>query len=321
MTIRTVVVLGGTGFVGTELAGRLAARGDLRLRLLTRDPARARHLAVLPGVELVRGNVHEAAVLRREFAGADAVVNLVGILNESGFSGRGFERAHADLAEKVVATASYERVPRLVHMSSLGAAEDGPSHYLRSKGRAEAHLRRAPAALQWTILRPSVIFGAQDSLTRRFASLLRLSGGVLPLARAGARLQPIHVGDVARAFEIALDGAATRGQSYDLGGPEVMTLRELVERVGAMAGTPARVIPLPDSISRVQAFLMDFVPGRPFSTDNYRSLSVDSVCREDGCARLGIRPVALGTLAPGWLGGRERNKRLARLRASGSRAA
>ncbi len=318
--MKTVCVLGGTGFVGTELIARLAGRGSTRVRVLTRDPMRARHLSVLPNVELVRGNAHEAAVLRREFTGADAVINLVGILNETGFSGRGFEKAHADLAQKVVATASYSRVPQLLHMSSLGAGEQGPSHYLRSKGRAENHVRSGGGSLHWSIFRPSVIFGAGDSLTRRFASLLKLSGGVLPLARANTRFAPIHVGDVASAFERVLGGDTASGQTYELCGPEVMTLRELVQRVGQYAGTPARIIPLPDAIARVQALLMDFVPGRPFSTDNYRSLSLDSVCQDNGCARLGIQPAALGAMAPDWLGARERNARRARLRSSETRA-
>ncbi|MCU0761329.1 MAG: complex I NDUFA9 subunit family protein [Steroidobacteraceae bacterium] len=314
----TITLLGGTGFVGTALTTRLAARGE-RVRVLTRDPANGRHLAVLPGVELVRANVHDPAVLSRELAGTDVAINLVGILNETGFSGAGFQHAHAELTRKLVAAAADRGVGKLLQMSALGADENGPSHYQRSKGRAERHVREAPADLDWTLLRPSVIFGSGDSLLNRFAGLLRLSGGVLPLARAGARFQPVWVGDVVRAFEVALDSGATSRQSYDLGGPDVVTLRRLVEYTGEVIGVRARVIPLPDAISRIQAFVMDFVPGRPFSTDNYRSLSVDNVCREDGCARLGIQPASLGAIVPGYLGGDSSAARHSRFRRAARR--
>jgi len=309
----TITILGGTGFVGTALTTRLAARGE-HVRVLTRDPARGRHLAVLPGVEQIRANVHDPAVLGRELAGSDVAINLVGILNESGFSGQGFQQAHAELTRKLVAAAADRGVAKLVQISALGADEKGASHYQRSKGRAERHVREAPAGLGWTLLRPSVIFGSGDSLLNRFAGLLRLSGGVLPLARAGARFQPVWVGDVVRAIERAIDDDGTHRQSYDLGGPEIVTLRELVEFTGEVIGVRAKVIPLPDAIARLQAMIMDFVPGRPFSTDNYRSLSVDNVCTEDGFARLGLQPASMRAIVPGYLGGDSSAARYRRLR-------
>ncbi len=315
----TITILGGTGFVGTAMTTRLATGGH-RVRVLTRDPSRGRHLAVLPGVELVRANVHDAAVLSRELAGTEVAINLVGILNETGFSGQGFERAHAELTRKVVAAAADRGVARLLQMSALGADEKGPSHYQRSKGRAERFVREAPAALDWTLLRPSVIFGAGDSLLNRFAGLLRLSGGVLPLARAGARFAPVWIGDVVQAFERALEGGATSRQSYDLCGPEVVTLAALVRYTGEVIGVPAKVLPLPDAIARAQAFVMDFVPGRPFSTDNYRSLSVDNVCRENGFQRLGIKPVSMRTVVPGYLGPETPSGRYERFRSSAGRS-
>ncbi len=314
----TITILGGTGFVGTALTSRLANLGH-RVRVLTRDPTRGRHLAVLPGVELVRANVHDAAVLSRELVGSDVAINLVGILNETGFSGEGFERAHAELTRKLVAAAADRGVPRLLQMSALGADEKGPSHYQRSKGRAERHVREAPGSLDWTLLRPSVIFGAGDSLLNRFAGLLRFSRGVLPLARAEARFAPVWVGDVVQAFERALDDDATRRQSYDLCGPEVLTLAELVRYTGEVIGVRPRVLPLPDAIARAQAFVMDFVPGRPFSTDNYRSLSVDNVCREPGFRRLGIEPAAMRAIVPGYLGPDTASARYDRFRSSAGR--
>ncbi len=295
-----ITVLGGTGFVGSALVARLAAAGH-RLRLPTRDPLGARHLAVLPNVERLRADVHDAAALRAALAGSDVLVNLVGILNEKGSSGAGFAHAHAELTRKAIVACGEAGVGRYLHMSALGADEQGPSHYLRSKGVAERHVRAAPATLDWTIFRPSVIFGRGDSLLNRFAALLKLSGGLMPLARAEARFSPIWVEDVVSAFELALPGGATSRQAYDLCGPEVMTLGELVRRTGRYTGSRVRVIALPDAIGRAQAFVMDFIPGKPFSTDNYRSLTVDNVCRDPGCARLGIQPSTLDSIAPTYL--------------------
>lgn len=299
-----IVILGGTGFVGSALVAQLGAAGH-DVKVLTRHAERARHLTVVPGVRSVAANVHDPLVLRREFAGADVVVNLVGILNEPGRSGAGFTAAHAALTESVVAAATARGVGKLLQMSSLGAdAHDGPSHYLRSKGVAEQHVRGA--ALRWTIFRPSVIFGPGDSLLNRFAGLLRLSGGLMPLARAGTRFAPVYVGDVVEAFLRCLPdashGDASDGASYDLCGPEILTLAELVRRTADAIGVRARILPLPDALARVQAAVMDFLPGKPFSTDNYRSLLRDSVCAECGLATLGITPASLAAIVPSYLG-------------------
>jgi NADH dehydrogenase len=300
-----IVVLGGSGFVGTVLVARLGAAGH-EVRLLTRQVARARHLAVVPRTTIVAANVHDPLVLRREFTGADVVINLVGILNEAGRSGAGFITAHADLTREVVAAAAARGVGKLLQMSSLGAdATQGPSHYLRSKGVAEQHVRAAPATLRWTIFRPSVIFGPGDSFLNRFASLLRLSAGVLPLARAGTRFAPVYVGDVAEAFLRCLPGAshgaASDGASYELCGPSVHTLAELVRMTGDAIGVRARILPLPDAIARLQGWVMDFVPGKPFSSDNYRSLLLDSVCKDCGLAKLDIQPASLAAILPTYL--------------------
>src|SRR5579863_1999405 len=293
-------ITGGTGFVGRALATRLVSAGH-SLRIPTRNPARGDELLPLSTIELRAGDVCDPAFLRRCFEGCDAVIHLVGILNERGHGGAGFRRAHVELTAAVLKALHEAHVPRLLHMSALNAdAVHGRSHYLRTKGEAE-QLVRSAAGLRWTIFRPSVIFGAGDSLTRRFASLLRLSRGLLPLARAGARFAPIHVDDVAAAFERALSDAGTIGATYELCGPEVMTLGQLVQRTARAAQLPCRVIPLPDATARVQGALMEFIPGKPFSLDNYRSLLIDSTCRDDGCGRLGIRPRSLSLLAPRWL--------------------
>ena len=303
-----ITILGGSGFVGSELVARLSGHGH-RIRLLTRGSRTPARLAVLPNLESRRVDVHDEAALRREFSGSDVVINLVGILNENGFSGRGFQVAHAELARKVVAACVASAVPRLLHMSSFGADLDAPSFYLQSKGQAEQHVRAAPAALAWTIFRPSVIFGTHDSLLNRFAQLLPLSGGWIPLARTGTRFAPVWVSDVAAAFERALIDPSTIGRSFDLGGPETLTLRDLVELAGTLSGTPAKVIALPDFLGRLQAAILDFVPGRPFSSDNFRSLHRDNAPTTSGLQALGITPTSLATIAPTYLGTARRGQK------------
>jgi NADH dehydrogenase len=298
---RSICIAGGTGFVGQELIYRLTRAGHA-LRVLTRATSHALDLMTLPSVELAVGDVYNPDFLRRSIDGADAVINLVGILNERGFGGAGFRRAHVEFTAGLLHAMSQTRVPRLLHMSALNAdAERGASHYLRTKGEAEQLLRAAGATLDWTIFQPSVIFGPRDSLTNRFAALLRLSAGVLPLARAGTRFAPIYVGDVTAAFAQALPGGATSHQSYQLCGPEILTLEQIVRVTAQAAHLPCHILRLPDGLARVQAALMQLLPGKPFSTDNYRSLLTDSVCQRDGCRQLGLASASLSALAPLWL--------------------
>ena len=286
-----VCVLGGSGFVGTELVARLVRAGHW-VRVPTRNLAHVERLRVLDTAELRRANVHDPRILAQLFKDCDAVINLVGILNPRGRAT--FDAVHTQLAAKVLAAARGAGVRRLLHMSALGADERAPSRYLRSKGAAEALLRAAPhaptAQPAVTVFRPSVIFGAGDSLTNRFAGLLRLSAGVLPLARAGARFAPVSVLDVAEAFVRALGTHASCGAVYQLCGPEIMTLEQLVRLTARVAGLPCRIVPLPDVLGRIQGVVAGLLPGKPFSLDNFRSLTLDCVCREDGCAALGITP-------------------------------
>ena len=295
-----ICVLGGSGFVGTELVIRLANAGH-RVRVPTRRHDYGNHLKVLPTAEVVVANVHETRMLGQLFDGMDVVINLVGILNERGRNS--FRYVHAELAAKVVEAMRAARVTRLLHMSSLGAGAQAPSQYLRSKGEAEALVRVAAVSLDATIFRPSVIFGPRDSLTNRFAKLLRMSHGVLPLARPNARLAPVYVHDVVEAFMRSLSDRQTVGKSFELCGPDVMTLEELVRLVASTAGLPCHVLPLPDFAARMQAFVMGMLPGKPFSTDNYKSLTIDSVCKQNGCASLGIEPTRMSTLLPEYLRG------------------
>lgn len=302
-----ICVLGGTGFVGTALISRLAEAGHW-VTVPSRDPERHAELRVLPTVRLVRANVHDPRELDRLLEGRDVAINLVGILNET--RRNTFRHAHTDLAAKLAGALKTDRVRRVLHMSALGADVHGPSQYLRSKGEAEAHIRAA-AHVNFTIFRPSVIFGAGDSLTNRFAALLRLSHGWLPLARARACFAPVYVGDVAEAFLRALRDRSTLGQTYELGGPQVMTLEQIVRITATIARLPCRIVKLPDALGRLQGTIMDFVPGKPFTLDNFRSLTRDSVCTEDGFARLGIKPRAMMEILPTYLAPRPASARLA----------
>lgn len=321
MATRSVCVLGGSGFVGTRLCAALAREG-WRITVPTRNPAgAARKLGMIPSLSLVGADIHDPGRLAGLCDRQQAVINLVGILNERGRDGSGFRRVHADLAAGIVGACHGARVDRLLQMSALNAdADHGASHYLRSKGMAERIIRNESGPdLRWTIFQPSVIFGPEDDFANRFAGLLRMIPAVLPLARPGARFAPVWVEDVVAAFMHALADDATAGEVYQLCGPDRLTLRELVCMVRDELGLSRAVIGLPDWASRLQAAVCDFVPGKPFSTDNYRSLTVDSVCSVNGLARLGIRPQALSAIMPRYIGEQGAAARLSRYRKNASR--
>jgi NADH dehydrogenase len=300
MKPQKIVVLGGTGFVGSHLIPRLATQG-LAVTVLSRNRERHRELSVLPTVRVLSADVYDPKVLTAHFKGADAVINLVGILNEPGFDGSGFRRAHVELTRLAIEAMKAAGVPRLLQMSSLRAGE-GESWYLKTRGEAEAAVKES--GLDWTIFRPSVIFGRGDGLFNRFATLLKLAL-VMPLARANARFAPVYVGDVCTAFERALVDRATIGQTYELGGPDTVTLREVVEMTRDALGLSRLVVGLPDPIGKLQAAVFGLVPGKPLSLDNFRSLLLDSVPRHDGLAELGIRPTPMIAIVPRMLRGED----------------
>lgn len=314
----SLCILGGTGFVGTHLVSRLIEDGH-QVTVLSRDRELHKHLLVLPGLTLDNCDVYDEAQLSERFRGNDIVINLVGILNERGFGGGGFRRAHTELTRGVLQAARSAGVGRLLQMSALKAAVDAPSYYLRSKGEAEQLIRQS-SGLDWTIFQPSVIFGPRDSFLNRFARLLAAAPGVFPLARPHARFQPVYVGDVVEAMVRALHGGATSRQTYQLGGPQVYPLREIVSLVASITGHHRLIVGLPDVLGRLEALMMDFVPGRPFSSDNFRSLTVDSVCTENGFAALRIEPHSMVAIAMEYLGPLEYNHQLSRDRAAAGRA-
>ena len=274
-----ICILGGTGFVGRSIASQLVDRGH-RVIVLARRRERNRDMLVLPTLTVAEGDVHDPAFLDSQFPGMDVVVNLIGILNEKGHRGHGFTHAHVDLADKVLQAMQRAQVPRLLHMSALNADPEGPSHYLRSKGRAEILVQEQGARhdIAVTSFRPSVIFGPLDSFTNRFADLLKQVPFVFPLACPDARFQPVYVEDVADCFVGSIGDHDSYGQGWDLCGPKVYTLFEIVSYLQKLLGTEKRIIRLADWQARLQASVMDWLPGKPFSRDNYRSLQVDSVC-------------------------------------------
>lgn len=306
-----IVVLGGTGFVGSRLIARLANSGH-RVTVLSRNREMKRDLRVLPGVRMRTLDPYDRDQLARAFEGADAVVNLVGILNERGFRGKGFVKAHVELTDHVIEACKRAGVRRLLQMSALRAGE-GESHYLVTRGQAEA--RVAGSGLAWSIVRPSVVFGPGDGLFCRFAGLLRLLP-VLPLARARARFAPVYVGDVAEAMARILERPEAIGETYELYGRQTMSLAEIVRYTAAQLGLRRLIVPLPDFLGRIQALVGDLIPGKPISSDNYRSLKLDSVGSRDGLARLGVVPTPIAAIVPFVLAGSRHQTRLDRYRAS-----
>lgn len=310
MDIASICMLGGSGFVGRAIADQATERG-LRVRVLTRRPLRARALTVLPTMEIMAGDPNDEAALARAFEGMDAVINLVGILHEA--RSQSFTAVHAELPRKTALACRASGVQHLVHVSALGASEKAPSRYLRSKAAGEAAVRLGMGVVPWTILRPSVIFGEGDRFLNMFAMLARLFA-VIPLGGAGARFQPIWVEDVARCCLGALGDARAFGQVYDLCGPRVYTLAELVDLVASTLGKRRTVLALPGPLAQLQAFVLEHLPGKLLTRDNLRSMSVDNVCSGRLPALCAFEPAAIEAVLPEYLGGRSGGARFARYR-------
>ncbi|HFD86182.1 MAG TPA: complex I NDUFA9 subunit family protein [Gammaproteobacteria bacterium] len=294
MTIEKVCVLGGTGFVGTQIVALLANRG-YQIRVPSRNIERHRYLKVLPSIELLECDVKDSRALTAAITGCDAVINLIGILNQSGKAS--FRKVHTELPKQIAEICKEQGVSRLLHMSALHANKRGSSQYLQSKGRGEDQVH-AIAGSCATSFRPSVIFGEGDSFLNRFAGLIRMAPGVLPLACAEARFAPVYVGDVAKAFVDALENPELAGKRVDLCGPRIYTLRELVEYTARLTGQSIRIWALPDWLARIEATFMEYLPGKPFTLDNFNSLQTDSVCSR----ATSLCPTSLEAIAPRYLG-------------------
>ena len=306
--MKKVLILGGTGFVGSHVCQKLALL-PLRITLPTRRPENAKHLQSLPTVDVLQADVHDEAALARLLAGHDAVVNLVAILHGTEAA---FNRVHVELPQKLARACQTAGVRRVVHVSALGAALDAPSMYQRSKARGEQVLNASmqAGALDLTLLRPSVIFGAEDKFLNVFAKLQQIFP-IIPLAGADTRFQPVWVDDVAQAIVQCLQDPQTAGQTFDLCGPAVMTLRQLVEFSGKASGIRhgqgRPVFGLPLALGRLQAALMSLAPGEPLmSRDNLDSMAVDNITdgRLPGLAALGITAASVEAVASVYLSAR-----------------
>jgi uncharacterized protein YbjT (DUF2867 family) len=298
MKTTKVCILGGAGFIGRYVVEALGERG-IDVRVLTRMRERAKHLLVLPTVDVVEANIHDEAELVKQFAGCEAVINFVGVLH-NGKGAQSFRTAHVDLAWKVINACQKARVKRLLHMSALNADPQGPSDYLRSKGEAEGFARVAMDKLAVTIFRPSVVFGPEDSFLNRFSALIRMFP-ILPLASSETRFQPVYVEDLARVFANSLDNIDTYGKTYDVCGPQIYTLRELVKLTATTMQKCRYIVGLPPSLSKLQATVLEFMPGKPMTRDNLRSMQLDSVCQCDFEAQFGFMPTSLTVIAPTYL--------------------
>jgi uncharacterized protein YbjT (DUF2867 family) len=311
-----VAIIGGSGFIGRALAAVLVSRG-YAVRVITRSRERARDLWTLPRLEIVQANPHDESDLFHALENAHAVVNLIGVLHSKAGRpwGPEFDAAHVKLPARIARSMVRQKIKRLIQISALGAADQAPSMYLRSKAAGEAALR-ANKNIDLTILRPSVVFGADDQFLNLFARLQKFAP-IIPLATPHARFQPIEVRDLANAIANCLERPVTIGHSYEVVGPDVLSLYELVHWAGVYAGCARPIIPLPDSVAWMQAWVMENLPGRPLlSRDNLASASVPNVGSGPMSPDLGIdQPLSLHAVAPTYLGQASPRARLSDRRA------
>ena len=318
MKYSNVLVVGGSGFIGRHLVASLAAAG-IRVTVPSRHRERAKHLILLPTVDVVEADVMAPGQLERLCAGKHAVYNLVGILHsrrgrrdERGRNeyGPDFARSHVELPQAIVAASRASGVRRVIHISALGVSPEAPSEYLRSKAIGERAMLAADD-LDVTVFRPSVVFGPEDRFLNRFAALARVFP-VIGVPCPNAMLQPVYVGDVARALHFALEEPAARGKAYELCGPQAYSMRELIEFVCAVSGRRRMVIGLSERLSYMQAWMLEHLPGKLMTRDNFRSMQVPSTCSAP--FPFNLQPQALEAVAPGYLAPGGRSERYPQLR-------
>ncbi|MBN3858358.1 complex I NDUFA9 subunit family protein [Paraburkholderia sp. Ac-20340] len=318
MRHQAIAVIGGSGFIGSHLVNALVEAGK-DVRVAARRRASASHLTLLP-IDVIETDVTDPVALASFLEGTDAVINLIGTLHGGHGNpyGAGFAKLHVELPTKIVAACESKNVHRLIHLSAIGADPRGPSMYLRSKGDGEKAVHAA-TAVATTILRPSVVFGPEDNFLNRFAVLQKLFP-MIPLGMPDAKFQPVYVGDVSKAIVNVLDLDAASGHTYELGGPTVYTLEQLVQYCGEVVGKHARIVRLPNAFARLQALSFELAPGEPVLTrDNLDSMKVDSVLSGPLAPELGIDPASIETIAPLYLADASLRSRLNIFRASAGR--
>lgn len=300
--MKNIVILGGTGFVGRYLCAALVAQGH-HVRVLSRHPEKNKDMTVLPTLTMKRVDVYQQSELNNACKHADVVINLIGILNETGaHNGSGFRKAHVIMAQKVIQACMHNHVPRLLQMSALNAdPTKGTSFYLRTKGEAESYVHKhALSNVHVTSFRPSVIFGPHDNFLNRFAHIVTMTPFLL-LPAPDSLYAPVYVMDVVNAMVASIDNAKTYGGRYDLCGPQAYTLKQLVTYVAALKNSSCKIIGVSPRLSKIMAFIMEFLPGTPFSRDNFLSTRMPSVCDGAFPAVFNITPTSLESIAPTYI--------------------
>jgi len=310
-----IALFGGTGFVGHHLCSLLASQGHT-VTVFSRRPDQHKELTILPTVSVEEADVYNINSVLHATQGHDAVINLIGILNEAGHRGEGFRHVHIDSTRNIVQACQRNKIPRLIQMSALCAdPQTGNSYYSLSKGEAE---RLAQAAntekLHVTSFRPSVIYGPGDSFLTKFAKVLKWSPGLMMLPSSEAILSPIYVGDVVRAIATSLNLRETYGQHYELCGPQAYTLKQLVEYIAEVTKTRRKIIGLSNKASKIVAHIMEYMPFKPYSVDNYLTALKPSICKNPFPVIFNIQPVSLETIVPSYLGPNHLKDRFSALR-------
>lgn len=297
MQLKEVCVLGGSGFVGSAIVAKLDSAGYV-VKVLTRRRESAKHLFLLPNVQVVECNVLDYQALNAELRGSDAVINLIGVLHQS--RKLSFNTMHHQLPAQIARICTDLGIKRLVHMSSLGADARAPSQYLISKALGERAIQGFSEQLNTTIFKPSIIFGRGDSFINLFATLIKSLPAVL-LAKPNAKFQPIWVEDVASCFVSCLENIDTYGKTYALAGPKVYTFKALLKTIMQTINITRPLIGLNDTLSYAQAFMMELLPVKLMSRDNVKSMEIDSVSNAPFPAIFGITPTALEAVIPEYL--------------------
>ena len=295
--MKIVCVLGGTGFVGHAIVRQLSESGYM-VKVVTRDCQKGKHLISLKNVQVIECDIFNRSALKQVIKSASAVINLIGILHEN--KKISFDDIHARLPETLAKICAELGIPRLIHMSALQASNEAPSNYLRSKAKGEAHVMQYANKMHITIFRPSVIFGACDNFLNLFAKLIKILPVIL-LAKPNAKFQPIYIGDVSTAVVKALDDQRTFGEIYELAGPNVYSLRELIQLVAKALNRHRVIIGLSDKLSYLQAWGMELLPIKMMTRDNVRSMEVDSISHQHFPDYLDFKPKALEEVLPTYI--------------------
>ena len=302
MLIKKIAILGGTGFVGSLLCNRLSKEG-FHLKILTRNREYNREdIILLPNAELIEADVNNLNNLNECLRDCDAVINLIGILNEKSNNGDGFKLVHVELIKNLIKACKKNNIRRFIQMSALNAdAKNGMSFYLKTKGQAEKLLHTNTIGMKVTSFRPSVIFGKKDSFFNRFSNLLKITPLFFPLACHKTKFAPVYVLDVIEMMINTIGDPASYDKKFNICGPKIYSLKELVAYTAKTIDKKCIIIPLNNILSFIQAKIFDFLPGKPFSTDNYLSAQIDSICKQNDLKIYDIKPTPLEDIVPSYL--------------------